>query len=173
MPKHFSKCFIGFRAINRLSERRYSYQSTEHTIFHCRMSYYVTSIKNAPLLQDTFDGLFAFTNIHRKPNNELKRRSLCVCAYLNLGCSSPRAYNILASVQRSVVRSTKCHSIFQNVSSAFARFIGKAKADIRISQLNTSISRSHQKCPIYFINKKCPATAGHLCLIICLSTNIH
>ena len=27
---HFPKCFIGFRAIYRWSERRYSYQSTEH-----------------------------------------------------------------------------------------------------------------------------------------------
>ena len=60
-----------------------------------------------------------------------------ICAYLNKGCSSPRAYNILASAQQSVVRSTKCFCIFQNVSSTFARFIGEAKGDIRISQLNT------------------------------------
>ena len=30
MPLHFPKCFIDFRAIYRRSERRYSYQSTEH-----------------------------------------------------------------------------------------------------------------------------------------------
>ena len=36
-----------------------------------------------------------------------------------------------------MVRSTKCFCIFQNVSSTFARFIGEAKGDIRISQLNT------------------------------------
>ena len=29
---HFPKCFIGFRAIYRWSERRYSYQSTEHIL---------------------------------------------------------------------------------------------------------------------------------------------
>ena len=29
---HFPKCFIGFRAIYRLNESRYSYQSTEHIL---------------------------------------------------------------------------------------------------------------------------------------------
>ena len=56
-------------------------------------------------------------------------------------CSSPRAYNILGMRQH-----TGCHKTqkvapvrrFQNVSSTFARFIGGAKGDIRISQLNTS-----------------------------------
>ena len=43
---------------------------------------------------------------------------------------------------RGGVRHKRSHpcDIFQNVSSAFARFIGGAKGDIRISQLNTTDS---------------------------------
>ena len=40
---HFPKCFIGFRAIYRLSEKRYSYQSTE----------YKNRNKKCPASQDT------------------------------------------------------------------------------------------------------------------------
>ena len=81
---------------------------------------------------------------NRIRKSETKEAQNLCCS--NKGCSSPRAYNILASAQQSVVRSTKCPCIFQNVSSTFARFIGEAKGDIRISQLNTVISH------LFYIN---------------------
>ena len=54
---------------------------------------WIHKTKNAPLLQDTFVWLFAFTNIHWKPNKkDWNERSSRISS--NKGCSSPRSISI-------------------------------------------------------------------------------
>ena len=60
-------------------------------------------------------------------------------------------WRVLSSRQ-CVAQNTSC--VFQNVSSTFARFIGEEKDDIRISQLNTSISKSRPKLSYCILSTK-------------------
>ena len=111
--------------------------------------------------------MHAFTFYQMRIENRirnLKRKKLFLMCLLELRMFKPEGHITFWRTRsgRRCIAQNAC--IFQNVSSTFARFIGEAKGDIRISQLHTSFKSYYlfsKDALSYFTNKKCLAFARH------------